>query len=102
MKRFGKVGLGGALIVLVVGLSIAGWTFPPIPVEEYKKWPNNWGKWGPNDEIGALNYITPQTIVDAAKLVKKGKVIPCSYEVEFFRYPIWGARAGLERLMNWS
>jgi hypothetical protein len=37
--------------------------------EKYK----NWGKWGPNDEIGTLNYTRPEDIVAAARLVKKGK-----------------------------
>jgi hypothetical protein len=36
--------------------------------------PDNWGKWGPTDEIGTLNYITPETIKHAAGLVKQGKV----------------------------
>ncbi|CAN0562892.1 unnamed protein product, partial [Laminaria digitata] len=35
---------------------------------------NNWGKWGKDDQLGVLNYITPEMIADAAKLVKKGKV----------------------------
>ncbi|MDP6259171.1 MAG: cyclase family protein [Rhodospirillales bacterium] len=35
---------------------------------------SNWGKWGRNDELGVLNYIKPKDIVDAAKLIKKGKV----------------------------
>src|SRR5438874_5683587 len=39
--------------------------------EKYK----NWGKWGPNDEIGTLNFTTAEDIVAAARLVKKGKVI---------------------------
>ena len=39
--------------------------------EKYK----NWGKWGPKDEIGTLNNTTPEDIVAAAKLVRKGKVI---------------------------
>jgi len=39
--------------------------------EKYK----NWGKWGPNDEIGTLNHTRPEDIVAAARLVKKGKVI---------------------------
>jgi kynurenine formamidase len=34
----------------------------------------NWGKWGPNDEIGTLNYITREKIAAAAKLVTAGKV----------------------------
>ena len=30
-------------------------------------------KWGPNDEIGAANYMTPELVVKAAGLVKTGK-----------------------------
>ena len=39
--------------------------------EKYK----NWGKWGPDDEIGTLNYTTAEDIIAATRLVKKGKVI---------------------------
>src|SRR5690348_15879003 len=39
--------------------------------EKYK----NWGKWGKDDEIGTLNYTSPQDIVAAAQLVRQGKVI---------------------------
>src|SRR3990172_3868664 len=35
---------------------------------------SNWGRWGPDDELGTLNYITPEKIVAAAALVKQGKV----------------------------
>lgn len=35
---------------------------------------NNWGKWGADDERGTLNYITPEAIVKAAGLVKRGAV----------------------------
>ena len=34
----------------------------------------NWGKWGKDDELGTLNYITPDAIVKAAGLVKRGQV----------------------------
>src|SRR5687767_9749484 len=34
----------------------------------------NWGRWGPDDEIGTLNYITPETIAAASRLVTAGKV----------------------------
>lgn len=30
-------------------------------------------KWGPDDEIGAANLITPESVLEAAKLVKTGK-----------------------------
>jgi len=34
----------------------------------------NWGKWGPADERGTTNLITPERLVAASKLIKKGKV----------------------------
>lgn len=34
----------------------------------------NWGKWGPDDELGTLNYVTPDTIAAAARLATSGKV----------------------------
>ena len=30
-------------------------------------------KWGPKDEIGAMNLITPKSVLQAAKLIKTGK-----------------------------
>jgi kynurenine formamidase len=33
----------------------------------------NWGRWGPDDEMGTLNYITPQRVADAARLVRTGR-----------------------------
>src|SRR5262249_53014526 len=34
----------------------------------------NWGRWGPDDEIGTLNHITPARIAAASRLVTAGKV----------------------------
>src|SRR3981081_650071 len=33
----------------------------------------NWGKWGPDDQIGTMNYITPEQVRAAASLVKTGR-----------------------------
>jgi len=32
----------------------------------------NWGKWGDSDQIGTLNYITPEKIIAASRLVTHG------------------------------
>jgi kynurenine formamidase len=44
-------------------------------LDEYCERLRNWGKWGPEDELGTLNYITAEKIKQAAGLVKQGRVI---------------------------
>jgi kynurenine formamidase len=39
-------------------------------------------RWGPGDEKGALNEITPESVVGAAGLVRKGKVFNLSHVLE--------------------
>jgi kynurenine formamidase len=34
----------------------------------------NWGTWGPDDELGTLNYITPDKIAAACRLATAGRV----------------------------
>ncbi|HLH70295.1 MAG TPA: cyclase family protein [Candidatus Dormibacteraeota bacterium] len=34
----------------------------------------NWGRWGPEDQVGALNYITPDLVQSAAGLIRRGAV----------------------------
>lgn len=36
---------------------------------------NNWGRWGKDDQLGTLNYITPERIAAAAKSVQTGRLI---------------------------
>jgi kynurenine formamidase len=33
----------------------------------------NWGRWGASDELGTLNYITPEKVREAARLVLSGR-----------------------------
>lgn len=42
-------------------------------IEQAAKRCRNWGRWGAGDQCGTLNYITPQKIVEAAQLVKRGR-----------------------------
>ena len=42
---------------------------------------SNWGRWGPDDERGALNFITPQATAAAAALVRDGASVSCALEL---------------------
>jgi kynurenine formamidase len=39
---------------------------------------SNWGRWGPDDERGALNYLTPERVAAAGALVQNGRTVSLS------------------------
>jgi hypothetical protein len=55
----------------------------PAPWTVKGKWGErgNWGRWGEEDKRGMLNFISPEMIVNAAKLVKQGKVYALGEEI---------------------
>ncbi|MFI7099916.1 cyclase family protein [Streptomyces sp. NPDC050161] len=50
----------------------------PLPQEfhDLAERVNNWGRWGPDDEIGTLNLITDEVVRTAARCVRRGLRIP--------------------------
>src|SRR6202040_2020671 len=74
---------GNALVLLLavlaaVRLSSQAQTPTPshaVTEAQYERWKkdlSNWGRWGKDDEIGALNLITPAKRKQAAGLVTEG------------------------------
>lgn len=35
----------------------------------------NWGKWGDDDQLGTVNYVSQETVVKASQLIVEGRVI---------------------------
>src|SRR5258708_37717120 len=55
---------------------------PAVTIEQVNKWEtelSNWGRWGKDDERGALNLVTPQKEVQAARLVKDGVTVSLAH-----------------------
>jgi kynurenine formamidase len=56
----------------------------PIPtraeVESYLRERNNWGRWGADDQLGAVNLITPEKRLQATSLVRSGRAVSLSRE----------------------
>jgi hypothetical protein len=46
----------------------------PTLDEVLKDAPKNWGKWGDQDEVGALNYLTAEEVVRGVRHIKSGTV----------------------------
>ncbi len=47
-------------------------------VREWGERYSNWGRWGPDDERGTLNFITPERLLAACALPRRGRVISCA------------------------
>ncbi len=57
---------------------------PPTPEEyaDYRKRFSNWGRWGPEDELGTLNFVTPEVRRAAAATVTEGRSISMSRPID--------------------
>ena len=77
----------GGLLAVGVGAALLhgqSQNAPTVTPADYLRWRGemkNWGRWGPDDERGASNLITPARIVNAAKLVKSGIVVSLAHAV---------------------
>jgi kynurenine formamidase len=70
----------------------------PAVGEVLKNAPSNWGKWGPDDEVGALNYLGPEEVLAAAGLIRSGKVFTLQRLIGDPKGdPVWPGRSPAER-----
>lgn len=56
----------------------------PVTAAQYDQWKtelSNWGRWGPDDQMGALNLITPEKRKQAARLVGDGVTVSMANDV---------------------
>ena len=61
----------------------------------------NWGRWGPDDEVGALNFLTQAEVLRGVQSVKQGKVFTLGTLVGGpSGDPVWPGRAGATKLMT--
>jgi kynurenine formamidase len=62
---------------------------------------SNWGRWGAADQIGTANLVTPEAIVRAARLVRRGAVFSCALPLDD-RGPVYPGRLPAKHLMSVS
>jgi kynurenine formamidase len=62
--------------------------------------PSNWGKWGPDDELGCLNYLDAGEVLRGVRHIKSGEVF--TLQIQMGRTdgpgdPLWPGREGIQR-----
>jgi kynurenine formamidase len=73
--------IGAAIMILFGGASSADAQTRPggeVTRAQFDTWMtelSNWGRWGDDDQLGALNLITPAKRVAAARLVEIGRTV---------------------------
>ena len=61
--------------------------------------PKNWGKWGPDDELGSLNYLTQEQVLKGVATIKSGKTFTLQIQIGNPKGdPIWPGRRGSHRV----
>jgi len=92
MKRMGVTGGLVVAMILVCGSATRagaqGDSGAEVSKAQYDTWMmelSNWGRWGADDELGALNLITPDKRLEAASLVTRGTVVSMAREMTIER-----------------
>ena len=65
-----------------------------LPVKAGAPAHSNWGVFGDDDEIGCFNFLGPEGIVDAAKLIRDGKAFRLDSRIGYADPPIGGRATG--------
>lgn len=60
--------------------------------------PGNWGRWGPDDERGALNLIDPASVAAAAREVRTGRSYALGLPIQRDGVPVFPHRGPPQRL----
>jgi kynurenine formamidase len=74
-------------------------TFDQLPVKQGAPKGASWGVFGDDDQFGCLNFLTPQGVVEAAGLVRSGKVFRLDAKVGFAKPPLFGRAAVSHRVV---
>ncbi|HKY92426.1 MAG TPA: cyclase family protein, partial [Nevskiaceae bacterium] len=64
-----------------------------------KDMPKNWGRWGADDEVGSLNFLTRQEVLRGVQSVKSGKTFTLQVQMGNPKGdPVWPGRNPAQRM----
>jgi kynurenine formamidase len=65
-------------------------SFDQLPVKKGAPPESSWGVFGDDDQFGCLNFLTPQGVIDAARLVQTGTVFRLDAKIGFATPTLFG------------
>lgn len=64
--------------------------FSQLPVRKSAPPDSNWGVFGDDDEVGCVNFLTEDGVIEAARMVRKGKVFRLDTPLNYASPPLFG------------
>jgi len=61
---------------------------------------SSWGLWGPDDRLGTLNLLTPERVLRAAQLIRRGAVFPLDWDWSLPDPPLFGRQPMVHRVVD--
>src|SRR5438132_1140853 len=68
-------------------------SYADLPVKPGAPAGSAWGLFGDDDQLGCLNLLTPERVIAAARLVRKGAVFPLNLSIDRPDPPLFGRGA---------
>jgi Putative cyclase len=68
-------------------------SYADLPVKSGAPAGSAWGLFGDDDQLGCLNLLTPERVIAASKLVRKGAIFPLNLRIDQPDPPLFGRGA---------
>lgn len=75
--------------------------FSELPVKPGAPPESSWGVFGDDDELGCLNFLTEQGVLEAARLIRKGKVFRLDTPIGYADPPLFGRKPVKHTIISW-
>ncbi|HXW83352.1 MAG TPA: cyclase family protein [Candidatus Binataceae bacterium] len=76
--------------------------FSELPVKKGAPPESAWGVFGDDDELGCLNFLTPEGVVEAAGLVRKGRVFRLDTPINYAQPPLFNRTPAKHNILSFK
>ena len=76
--------------------------FSELPVKKGAPEDSSWGVFGDDDELGCLNFLSAEAIVEAARLVQKGKVFRLDTRINYAKPPLFNRNPAKHTILSFE
>lgn len=86
--------------LLTVGAMLTGWAQADSPMAQLQRdAPSNWGKWGDDDQVGAINYLDAGQVLRGAASIRSGRRFMLQVPMTHGDGPVFPGRTPTQHFM---